>query len=112
MEGLVVEMAFSRVSVARCRGLSVVWLELGGILLRRVEKRLWRRSGWARISEMKVVVWWRISVEEVVAMLAVVVTTNTIGQFGDDMYHEHKDINRNFCFLCWRENYETALGND
>lgn len=72
------EMAFSRVSVARCRDLSVVWLELGGILLRRVEKRLWRRSGWAKISEMKVVVWWRISVEEVMAMVA------AIGQFGND----------------------------
>ena len=42
-----------------------------GIFCRSVEYRLWRRSGWATISDMNVVVWRRISDTVVVVVMAV-----------------------------------------
>lgn len=44
MEGLVVEMAFSRLSTAKFRGLMVVVLLDDGASRRRVERRWWRWS--------------------------------------------------------------------
>lgn len=59
MAGLVVEIAFSRDSVASLRGFRVAWSD-GGILRWRVEKRRWRSSDWERVLEMMAVVWRRI----------------------------------------------------
>lgn len=58
-------MAVSRVSAAN---IMLDWFE-DGILLRRVERSLWRSSGWARVLEINVAVCWRISDEVVVVVV-------------------------------------------
>lgn len=81
MDGLVgmvvVLMAVSRVSAAN---IMLDWFE-DGILLRRVERSLWRSSGWARVLEINVAVCWRISDEVVAAAKAsmVVVVVKVLG---------------------------------
>lgn len=71
--GLAVEIAFSRVSATRFRGLvRVVWSREGGRLWRRTEKRRRRSSACERASETKVAVWCRIWDEVAAAELAMV----------------------------------------
>lgn len=81
MDGLVVVVvvAVSRVSAAK---IMLDWFE-SGILLRRVERSLWRSSGRARVSEINVAVCWRISDEVVVVETAamVVVVVKFLGGF-------------------------------
>lgn len=74
MAGLVVEIAFSRVSAARFKGLRAAWEAEGESLRRIVEKRWWRSSGWDRVLEMKVAVWPRIWEDEAEVMVAVVIS--------------------------------------
>ena len=60
-EGLPIEIALSRVSAARFRGLiRVVWSREGGSFWWRMEKRPRRSSACERASETKVAVWCRI----------------------------------------------------
>lgn len=58
-EGFEVDIAFSRVSAARFRAFRFE----GRVLNRRVEKRRWRRSGSARVSDTKAATWLSISPE-------------------------------------------------
>lgn len=77
MAGLVVEIAFSRVSAARFKGLREAWEAEGESLQslrRRMEKRWRRSSGWDRVLEMKVAVWPRIWEDEAEVMVAVVIS--------------------------------------
>lgn len=98
-EGLVVEMAFSMVWAAKVRGL----MRVGGTFWRKVEER-WRRcSGWERVSEMKVEVWWRISAEVVVAAAAdMVVVSEEVGGNGYISCGGAKFVGRQvyFCVDC------------
>lgn len=97
-----VEREFSRVSIARFRGLlRVDWSEVG-ILWRREEKKRWRRSGWERVSEMKVVVWWIIS--SAVVDMVVVEKRDFFFFFGFERRGNGKLKTELTVFnLCWRE---------
>lgn len=79
MDGLVVMvlvlMAVSRVSAAK---IMLDWFE-GGILLRRVERSLWRSLGWARVLEINAAVCRRISDEVVAAAAAAMVAVKLLG---------------------------------
>lgn len=59
IEELSAEMAFSRASAASPRGFRAISSESENLPY-TVERRRFRRSDWASISEMKADIWWRI----------------------------------------------------